>query len=468
MSQYSEMMGSFVRTGNYPMEANYIFESEEALKEFYTDQINSTTLHKGLFRIVASENTQVLYWVISVNGELIFKPLIESDSIDKLFERVAELRTSLNQEIKDREDSILEIVGTNDMSDFQEGLSNLLSISNAIKELQKSDFSVIPAIVGTDEEDLLEYLKTLDYNNLTDISNLLHKFFDTVDTTNSEINTLPELQEFLSGLDCSHSLKQQLDELVNALTFNIEHRTDNLQTELNQTQVGVGLSQDGSFSPDQETNYLKNATSVMNALKTLDSLVAKALRTSKLIPIDTNSILMTVDEDVDSSNISADVRIANDSDIIVNNDGLYTKLTTEYLDGILTIRVNGNIRAQHLLAISSVVDNAYYDQETESLVITFRNSQEVIIPVDKLIEEWVVDNPDNKVVEISRERVIAGTDKLSADVRIDSSSNNILKKVGNTLSVDGRSSNITHNGNQLNDVLEELNASISDFGWYEG
>ena len=35
MSQFSEMMGSFIRTGNYPMEANYIFPTEAALKEFY-------------------------------------------------------------------------------------------------------------------------------------------------------------------------------------------------------------------------------------------------------------------------------------------------------------------------------------------------------------------------------------------------------------------------------------------------
>ena len=34
MSKYSEMAGSFIRTGGYPLEADYIFESEEKLKEF--------------------------------------------------------------------------------------------------------------------------------------------------------------------------------------------------------------------------------------------------------------------------------------------------------------------------------------------------------------------------------------------------------------------------------------------------
>ena len=488
MSQYSEMAGSFIRTGDYPMEANYIFNSEEELKAFYADELNNTTLHKGLLKIVSSGDSQTLYWVIEVGGELQFKPLIQEGSIDKLFDRLAQIRNDLNQEISDRKNSILEIVGTDDMSEFHNQLDNLLAISNAVVDLQKQSTehsNILSAIVGTEEESILEYLKSLDYNNLSDISNLLHKFFDTVDDSDSQINTLPELQKFLRGFDSTHNLYQHLRDLWNEIqgtptpntTFRTlrgvqdfvetlasvsNNRANNFQTELDQTQVGVGLSGDGSFSPDQETNYLKSATSVMNALKTLDGLIAEALRTSKLIPIETNTASITVDEDVNSSNISADVKVSNGSDIIINNDGLYTKLSTEYVDGILTIKVNGNIRSQHVLAISSIINSAYYDQNTESLVLNFRNSQEVIIPVDKLIEEWVVDNPDDKVVELSRERVVAGTDKLSADVRLDSSDYNILKKVGNSLSVDGRSSSITHEGQPLSGVLKDITE------WYEG
>lgn len=437
MSQYSEMMGSFIRTGDYPMEANYIFSSEEELKAFYTDELNNTTLHKGLLKIVSSEDSQTLYWVVEVGGELQFKPLIQEGSIDKLFDRLAQIRNDLNQEISDRENSILEIVGTNDMSEFHNQLDNLLAISNAVVNLQEQSAkhsNILSAIVGTEEENILEYLRSLDYNNLSDISNLLHKFFDTVDDSDSQINTLPELQKFLR----------------------------NLQTELDQTQVGVGLSEDGSFSPDQETNYLKSTTSIMDALKTLDGLIAKALKTSKLVPIETNTVSITVGEDVNNSNISANAKVSNGSDIIVNNDGLYTKLSTEYENGILTIKVNGSIRSQHNLAISSIIDNAYYDQDTKSLVFNFKNSQEVIIPIDNLIGEWVVDNPDDKVVELSREKVASGTDKLSADVRLGSQNYNILKKVGNSLSVDGRSSSITHDGQPLSEVLKDITE------WYEG
>ena len=301
MSQYSEMMGSFIRTGDYPMEANYIFSSEEELKAFYADELNNTTLHKGLLKIVSSGDSQTLYWVIEVGGELQFKPLIQEGSIDKLFDRLAQIRNDLNQEISDRKNSILEIVGTDDMSEFHNQLDNLLAISNAVVDLQKQSAehsNILSAIVGTEEENVLEYLKSLDYNNLSDISNLLHKFFDTVDDSDSQINTLPELQKFLRGFDYTHNLYQHLRDLWNEIqgtptpstTFRTlrgvqdfvetlasvsNNRDDNFQTELDQTQVGVGLSGDGSFSPDQETNYLKSATSVMNALKTLDGAVSK-------------------------------------------------------------------------------------------------------------------------------------------------------------------------------------------------
>lgn len=484
MSQYSEMMGSFIRTGDYPMEANYIFSSEEELKAFYADELNNTTLHKGLLKIVSSEDSQTLYWVVEVGGELQFKPLIQEGSIDKLFDRLAQIRNDLNQEISDRKNSILEIVGTDDMSEFPNQLDNLLAISNAVVNLQKQPdehSNILSAIVGTEEENILEYLKSLDYNNLSDISNLLHKFFDTVDDSDSQINTLPELQEFLKGFDQTHNLYQHLrdlwDEIQGTPTPDTTFRTlkgvqgfvealasasNNLQTELDQTQAGVGLSEDGSFSPDQKTNYLKSTTSIMDALKTLDGLIAKALKTSKLVPIETNTVSITVGEDVNSSNISSNVKVSNGSDIIVNNDGLYTKLSTEYENGILIIKVNGSIRSQHNLAISSIIDNAYYDPDTKSLVFNFKNSQEVIIPIDNLIGEWVVDNPDDKVVELSREKVVSGTDKLSADVRLDSQDYNILKKVGNSLSVDGRSSSITHDGQPLSEVLKDITE------WYEG
>ena len=99
--------------------------------------MNNTLLHRGLLKIVNSENVQTLYWVVESEGVLQFKPLIQEDSIDKLFDRLAQIRTDLTQEISNRKASIIDIIGTEDLSDFQNGLNNLLVISNSIIALQQ-------------------------------------------------------------------------------------------------------------------------------------------------------------------------------------------------------------------------------------------------------------------------------------------------------------------------------------------
>lgn len=81
MSQYSETVGSFTRTGNYPLEANYIFNSEDELKQFYSDPIRKTTLHEGLLKVVSNENGQALYWVVNGNNGLEFRKVDASQLV---------------------------------------------------------------------------------------------------------------------------------------------------------------------------------------------------------------------------------------------------------------------------------------------------------------------------------------------------------------------------------------------------
>ena len=100
MGQYSELIGSFRRTGNFPIESNYIFESETALKEFYNLPENKATLHKGLLKIVADSttNNQSLWWAIKkeTNDELEFKQLITFTDVGDLNSKLAELEEKLN------------------------------------------------------------------------------------------------------------------------------------------------------------------------------------------------------------------------------------------------------------------------------------------------------------------------------------------------------------------------------------
>ena len=513
MSQYSEMMGSFIRTGNYPMEANYIFPTEAALKEFYSDPINATTIHKGLFRIVENggDGKQALYWVVQkqTNDELEFVKLIENIDINNINEQLEDLQTRLEEEIDNRKKSETAIWGTNDPTNVPEEFNSILDLATELasliqevsdihKELIDSDDSIkkslkteIKAIAGTQEDNIVEYLKTLPYKSLTETANALNKFLNTMDSTSNQINTLPELKFFLEGYTDTQKLRHVLldlqaeilgnpipsedfrtlraiEDFVRILKADSENTDKNLQSELDSTQVGIGLSGDGSYNSDTETYYLKDATSVMNALKILDSLMYEAISGITIQASNTDVVDLNVRKELEGYVIGAKLNLSNviGNDLIKKEDGLYFNVKSTYNNGTLSLYVNDKLISQHVLGFSSIVESAYYDPTQESIIIVFKllngEKQTITVPVGTLIRELVVDNDQpNKVVELTRETVIDGPDKLSADVRIYNDKHNILKKIGNSLSVDGTSDSITHNDETLSTVLETIKTTVS-------
>lgn len=513
MSQYSEMMGSFIRTGNYPMEANYIFPTEAALKEFYSDPINATTIHKGLFRIVENggDGKQALYWVVQkqTNDELEFVKLIENIDINNINQQLEDLQTRLEEEINNRKESETAIWGTNDPTNVPEEFNSILDLATELasliqevsdihKELIDSDDSIkkslkteIKALAGTQEDNIVEYLKTLPYKSLTEAANALDKFLNTMDNTSNQINTLPELKFFLEGYTDTQKLRHVLldlqaeilgnpipsedfrtlraiEDFVRILKAGSENTDKNLQSELDNTQVGIGLSGDGSYNSDTETYYLKDATSVMNALKILDSLMYEAISGITIQASNTDVVDLNVRKELEGYVIGAKLNLSNviGNDLIKKEDGLYFNVKSTYNNGTLSLYVNDKLIAQHALGFSSIVESAYYDPTQESIIIVFKllngEKQTITVPVGTLIRELVVDNDQpGKVVELTRETVIDGPDKLSADIRIYNDKHNILKKIGNSLSVDGTSDSITHNDETLSTVLETIKTTVS-------
>ena len=396
MRAYSEIIASFRRSGPFPIEADYIFETEAKLKEFYSSPEENAILHKGLLKVVENDGdgNQALYWVTrkETNDELEFTKLITSKSD----ETIADLITRLEQEIKDRKTADDAIWGSVDHTSVPEDLNSLKDIAEEITKIR-------------------EHLGNLD-------------------------STDEELQSNI----------------------------DKVQAELDKTQEGVGLGEDGAYVPDTETTYLKDSTSVMDSLRKLDELVNHAIHFNWVTLEDTPSIELDIDRQITGTTISGNVKVSTDSGngITIKNDGLFYKLTTEYLDGLLTIKVNDNVIGQHQIGLSAIVEDAKYDPDTEELVIVFKlltgDKQVVRIPVGTLIREWEVDNsiPD-KVVEL--EKVLSlgtGADKLSADVRLYTAKDNILVKEGNALYVKGTSDNITHDSKALDVVISELQSDI--------
>lgn len=475
MSEFSQTYGSFTRTGDYPLEANYIFATAEELKQFYQD--NYTILHQGLLKIVGEGDNQALYWVVKEGNTLLFKKLIEKVDRDTIYQDLTNLHKQLQEEIANRENADSEIWGGEVSEEFNSIKKLADALSSEIQNLDKlhNEFN---AAIGSDNEDIISYLQTLPYSSLTEISQTLNNFLNKADSTNTTINTFKELQSFLEGITDSNKLIELLSDLKNELlgfpnpTLNTlrkiedaiviltqvtKNREDNIQVELNTTQSSIGLNQDGSYSPDASTNYLASATSIMNALRILDNLIHTALSGISLEKEDSSTIALTISN---GNKIQGNVKLSNTSNnqLISKDDGLYNSVELDYQSGILQLKVNGNIINSYTLGFSSLVEDAYYDTTTENIVITFKlldnTSQTIRIPVGNLIREWEPDNvhPD-KVVELIREESYGGgADKLSADVRLSTQADNLLVKDGNTLYVS----------------RDKLISDVLTLDWYEG
>lgn len=499
MSQYSEVIGSFLRRGDFPLEADYVFATEQALKDYYNQEENKAILHKGLLKVVEDDGNgeQALYWVSDSNGELTFTKLITGNGIEDITAQLDELREKLETEIQERKDADDAIWGTTDPTTVPEDLNSILDLCNAVKQLQEdlanSNEKIntikeeLKATVGTDSDDIVSYLNTLDYKSLTELSSRLNTFFNTTDSENSSITTWVELSNFLAGIKDSSTLQGLLDQNLNTIygdplpseefrtlrgiedfvrVFKQNHKTQiaNLKKEVDATQAGVGLDASGNFMPDADTNYLQSATSVMNALKILDAKVLEAIAYNTLYTTNPDVIDLEIIPERQKTRINGVLKLsAEEGNALKKNaDGLYMRLETDYENGVLTIKVNGNLIGQHNIGSLFSINDAYYDTTTESIVIVFTTingvSQTVRIPAHILIREWIVNNdgPSDVVILTRVEDLTAGSDKLSADVRLSTLKYNILVKDGNSLYVKGTSDNIVHNDVQIGILLDQL------------
>lgn len=170
----------------------------------------------------------------------------------------------------------------------------------------------------------------------------------------------------------------------------------------------------------------------------------------------------TVKEALDNLEIS----VSKDSENIISNNesGLFASVKLDYSNEtneltFITSKQDGS-QAKKTIKLNGLefFDKIYYDSQTEEIVILYHSSaqgfKELRIPVGTLITEWEVDN-SAKTVTLTKTRVVNGTDKLSANVNINTNAkNNILEVQGDALYVRGEADNIMFSGNTS--VFEEI------------
>lgn len=265
MSQYSDLIGSFQRTSNFPIEANYIFSTEADLINFYSDPVQKAILHEGLFKIVEDDGTgkQALYWVTrNENNELEFRLLISGSYVQDLLPQLQAIMDNLRQEIEDRKKADEAIWGTKNQSIIPNELNSILNLADYIKKLEKqiqeANQEALSALVkeayyDSDKESLVIVFNISNGGTQRldiPLTNLIREW----EPDNSYPNKVVEIyrQEVYSGgadkLSADVRISTNLDNilekdgnslLVRGVTENITHNGISLNTVINRLQKRI-------------------------------------------------------------------------------------------------------------------------------------------------------------------------------------------------------------------------------------
>lgn len=220
-------------------------------------------------------------------------------------------------------------------------------------------------------------------------------------------------------------------------------------------------------------------------IATLDEKIQQAIASLTLLVSDTNTLSLSIARSDSGNTLSGDVKVpskavVNDNAvpniIKATDNGIFTYVNMTYDKDAdkITFTVNGDTNEWDVN--NDYLTGGTYSVEDESLHLNMLKGNEIVIPLEELINEWDVEGEDakspivltrNKVLyekdtTTSHRHVSKWQDTLKADVRISKDINfNILEKTEDSkaLYVRGTADNINffYNGENMkvSDVLKE-------------
>ena len=174
----------------------------------------------------------------------------------------------------------------------------------------------------------------------------------------------------------------------------------------------------------------------------------------------------------DALDACSDKKLSIDSSNMLYNrmDGFFASATLKYKPKenalVFTVsNVSGGTTSEEIKLNSvELFKDVYYDSTTESLIITYIDGNEKFqkqaIPIGEMLTEWDILN-DGHNVRLSRKRNIGGNDKVSADVKILETEDNILQDVSHALYVKGDADNIRYADETVKTALDTLRKDTS-------
>lgn len=211
--------------------------------------------------------------------------------------------------------------------------------------------------------------------------------------------------------------------------------------ETNRAQAAEKINSDAIDALEDRASVIENNISLLQAED----------RRLNLIPVETNTVSMTVSKQDTGASISGDVKVdASSGNIIkINTNGLYASVALNYnkAENRLSLTINGTVVNEFELSDHSLVQEGHYDSSTQSIVLTIvkdgGETQQISIPIGDIINEWTVDNGTNNPISLSKTTGVDGVDVLKAELEISTEAHNAILNSNGTLYVSNRAQDMT-------------------------
>lgn len=247
----------------------------------------------------------------------------------------------------------------------------------------------------------------------------------------------------------------------------LKDQATSILAELNKTQKGAGLAEDGSYIKDDSTNYITDATSLADADKKLDAQLKEVDNTVSSLSSDLDSLegeIASLSERLGSTEaLSQTITTA----VGLNADGTYTRINNRITQPANNLRGATEKLAEAVATLDDTVNSfdiaglqGQVSQNASDIVSLKSKDRELQEDLDNIILQKVNPLTYNLLVNgDNRGTIVIPVDKYLAQVDYDSNTkelvftideNNILRvPVRDLVDTYETGNGITINGNQI-------------------
>lgn len=351
-----------------------------------------------------------------------------------------------HEELSSSIDTLTEKVNTNvqGITEVKNGLANEISRATAREDaLEKliTDHT-------HDTDTMVERITKLE----GDVNTLSSDLTKAGEAITNEITRATQAEAGLNTLatDAKNKAEKALQDIANETTRATQAEgaiSSSLNAEIErakgaETLLTTKIDAVEAKAQNNEANLAKETEERKAEDAKLKELIGQVAKEDSFVVQNSGTITMTKTSSESGSTLSAEVVVSKEDTNIINSDGNALKASVDLsYDGgrnVLVFKASNQPQKEIQLSAGSIIDGMSYDGDRHVIIIYYHTEasedrQTVEVNVADLFNEINVAERGDKVISITLSEQSDGSKLISADVVLDSSSDNLLEKHGGVL-----------------------------------